>query len=63
MTLVVSDIFYFYFLFIVDSCYSYSYSIVVIVYSWLELLHFVIIAPIYIMMVDSVLHWKWKATY
>ena len=31
--------------------------------SWLELLHFVIIVSIYIMMVNSVLYWKWKANW
>ena len=33
------------------------------IYSWLELLHFVIIVSIYIMMVNSVLYWKWKANW
>ena len=33
------------------------------IYSWLELLHFVIIVSIYIMMVNSILYWKWKANW
>ena len=33
------------------------------IYSWLELLHFSIKMSIYIMMVNSVLHWKWKSNW
>ena len=40
-----------------------SFSFIFFIYSWLELLHFVIIVSIYIMMVNSVLHWKWKANW
>ena len=39
------------------------YFIIFFIYSWLELLHFVIIVSIYIMMINSVLHWKWEANW
>ena len=39
------------------------FFIIFFIYSWLELLHFVIIVSTYIMMVNSVLHWKWKANW
>ena len=39
------------------------FLIIFFIYSWLELLHFFIIVSIYIMMVNSVLHWKWKANW
>ena len=35
----------------------------IFIYSWLELLHFVIILSLYITMENSVLHWKWKANW
>ena len=39
------------------------FFIIFFIYSWLVQLHFVIIVCIYIMMVDSILHWKWKANW
>ena len=39
------------------------FIIIFFIYSWLELLHFVIIVSIYIMMVNSVWHWKWKVNW
>ena len=39
------------------------FIIIFFIYSWLELLHFVIMVSIYIMMVNSVLNWKWKANW
>ena len=39
------------------------FFIIFFIYSWLELLHFVIIVSIYITMVNSVLHWKCKANW
>ena len=47
----------------VEGFYLFIYFIIFFIYSWLELLHFVIIVSIYIMMVNSVLYWKWKANW
>ena len=41
----------------------FNFFIIFFIYSWLELLHFVIIVSIYIMMVNSVSHRKWKANW
>ena len=45
------------------SFFLFFFFIIFFIYSWLELLHFVIIVSIYFMMVNSVLHWKWKANW
>ena len=46
-----------------DAHFFIYYFIMFFIDSWLELIHFVIIASMYITMVNSVSHWMWEANW